>query len=64
MRRRNPLIFVVDDDDAFRKSLERLLKSIGFNVEMFSTADGFLKRKLYVYEKIYSYLGISFKNIV
>lgn len=47
MSRMKPLIFVVDDDDAFRKSLERLLKSIGFDVEIFSTAGDFLKRKLY-----------------
>ena len=37
-----PHIYVVDDDDAFRKSLKRLLCSIGYFAEVFSSAQCFL----------------------
>ena len=37
-----PHIYVVDDDDAFRKSLKRLLCSIGYFAEDFSSAQCFL----------------------
>ena len=47
MSKIKPLIFIVDDDAPFRKSLERLIKSIGFDVEEFSTAQEFLRRKLH-----------------
>ena len=40
-------IFIVDDDAAFCKSLARLVKSIGFDVETFSSADEFLERPPY-----------------
>lgn len=39
-----PTIFVVDDDDAFRKSLVRLLRSAGYQAESFASADEFLRR--------------------
>lgn len=35
-------IYIVDDDESFRKALCRLLKSIGFNVEAFGSAQCFL----------------------
>jgi len=35
-------IYIVDDDDAYRKSLTRVLKSLGFFVESFSAAQTFL----------------------
>jgi two-component system response regulator FixJ len=35
-------IYCVDDDDAYRKSLVRLLTSAGYSVESFSSAQAFL----------------------
>ena len=35
-------IYFVDDDDAYRKSLVRLLTSAGYSVESFSSAQSFL----------------------
>ena len=35
-------IYVVDDDKAYGKSLVRLLKSVGYSVESFLSAQGFL----------------------
>lgn len=37
-----PTVFVVDDDEAMRKSLRRLMESVGLAVETHSSADGFL----------------------
>jgi FixJ family two-component response regulator len=37
-----PKVFVVDDDASVQKSLERLLRSVGLQVEVFSTAQDFL----------------------
>jgi len=42
-----PRIFIVDDDEKFSKSLSRLVKSIGFDVETFLCAQEFLERKHY-----------------
>ncbi len=42
-----PTIFVVDDDASVRKSLSRLLDSLGFAAETFASADEFLKRERY-----------------
>ncbi|HEV7387035.1 MAG TPA: response regulator [Gemmatimonadaceae bacterium] len=38
------IVFVVDDDDSLRRSLERLLRVTGHNVEAFSSAAAFLQR--------------------
>ena len=35
-------IYIVDDDEAFRKSLKRLLRSAGYFAEDFSSAQSFL----------------------
>mgnify|MGYP001052447275 CR=1 FL=1 len=33
-----PIVFVIDDDDSVRRSLERLLRSVNLDVQTFSTA--------------------------
>ncbi|OPY75462.1 MAG: Response regulator protein TodT [Syntrophorhabdus sp. PtaU1.Bin050] len=40
-------IFVIDDDASVRKSLSRLLQSLGFEVETFASAELFLERDRY-----------------
>lgn len=37
-----PLISIVDDDDSFRNSLDNLIRSVGFRVQWFSSAEAFL----------------------
>ena len=44
MTETEPLIFVVDDDDSVRKSLARLIKSVGLHVESFASGAEFLTR--------------------
>jgi FixJ family two-component response regulator len=41
-----PVIYVVDDDPSVRDSTELMLKSVGFNVKTFSSAQDFLKANL------------------
>jgi RNA polymerase sigma factor (sigma-70 family) len=41
-----PTIFIVDDDPSVRQSTELLLKSMGFNVKTFVSAQDFLKANL------------------
>jgi FixJ family two-component response regulator len=38
-----PLILVVDDDESVRESLQSLLRSVGFAVKVFASAEEFLK---------------------
>ena len=45
MSKTDTRIFIVDDDAKFRKSLARLVKSIGYDVELFSSAKDFLGRE-------------------
>ena len=40
---KNPLISVIDDDDALRSSLENLIRSVGWRVQCFSSAEAFLR---------------------
>lgn len=40
----NHTVFIVDDDDDMRRSLESLLRSLGYTVEAFATAQTFLDR--------------------
>lgn len=42
-----PTIFIIDDDASVRKGLSRLLRSAGFEVETFATAELFLGREHY-----------------
>jgi FixJ family two-component response regulator len=39
-----PLVFVVDDDPSVRKSLARLVRAAGYDVEVFASAREFLAR--------------------
>jgi FixJ family two-component response regulator len=40
-----PLISIVDDDDSLRSSLENLIRSFGFRIKGFSSAEAFLDWK-------------------
>ncbi len=40
----DPIVFVIDDDEAFRKSLKWLVESVGLNVETFASAQEFINR--------------------
>jgi FixJ family two-component response regulator len=42
-----PTVFVIDDDASVRKGLSRLLRSLGFDVEVFPSAEEFLEREHY-----------------
>ena len=37
------MVYVIDDDESVRKAFKRLLRSMNFEVETFSSAEGFLK---------------------
>jgi FixJ family two-component response regulator len=43
MHETNPIVFVIDDDLSVRRSMERLLRSAGFEVRCYSSAREFLK---------------------
>lgn len=38
----SPLVYVVDDDHAIRRAMQRTLKSVGLNAEVFASAEEFL----------------------
>jgi len=40
-----PIVFVIDDDSAIRKALASLIRSVGLQVELFSSAQEFLQAK-------------------
>jgi FixJ family two-component response regulator len=46
----NATIYIVDDDPSVRKSLNRLLSGVGYNVTTFSSANEFLQNKIEVHE--------------
>ena len=41
-----PIVYVVDDDDALREALSHLMRVVGLKVECFASAQEFLKKKL------------------
>jgi FixJ family two-component response regulator len=41
----NPVVYVVDDDEGVRKSIESLIRSVGLNVQTFASAQDFLGAK-------------------
>ena len=43
----NATIYVVDDDTSVRTALKRLIRSLGFTVETFDSAQAFLAREVY-----------------
>jgi FixJ family two-component response regulator len=40
-----PLISIVDDDDSVRESLSGLIRSVGFDVRVFASAEAFLNSR-------------------
>ena len=46
MTEANAIVFVVDDDEPMRKSLQNLIGSVGLRVEAFASAPEFLRSKL------------------
>jgi FixJ family two-component response regulator len=42
----NPTVFVIDDDESVRRALTNLFRSVGLQVEVFSSAPDMLERKL------------------
>jgi FixJ family two-component response regulator len=44
-RNREPMVFVVDDDAAVCRALERLFRSAGHRVETFTSPEAFLARR-------------------
>jgi FixJ family two-component response regulator len=41
-----PVVFIIDDDRAVREALQSLLRSVGFRVELFDSAAGFMESAL------------------
>ena len=39
----SPLVAIIDDDELFRRSIERLVRSAGYKVETFGSAEDFLE---------------------
>lgn len=42
MSKRQSLIYIIDDDESVRRAFGRLLRSAGYNIEVFSSPDEFL----------------------
>jgi FixJ family two-component response regulator len=45
MRPREPIVYVVDDDQSVRESLSSLIRSVGLRVETFGSAEEFLRHR-------------------
>jgi FixJ family two-component response regulator len=46
MTKEETMIYVIDDDESVRKAFKRLLRSVNFDVETFSSAEEFLKGQM------------------
>ena len=46
MADKEPVVFIVDDDSAVREALDSLIRSVGFSVQTFASADDFLRSRL------------------
>ncbi len=46
MKKSSQTIFIVDDDDSVRKAIKRLIVSVGFNVQTFSSPEEFLESRI------------------
>jgi FixJ family two-component response regulator len=42
----SPVVFIVDDDEDMRLSMQRLLKTVGLRAELFATAQEFMERNI------------------
>ena len=42
----SPIVFIVDDDEDMRLSMQRLLKTVDLRAELFATAQDFLQRNI------------------
>jgi FixJ family two-component response regulator len=42
----SPTVFIIDDDEDMRLSMQRLLKTVGLRAELFATAQDFLHRNI------------------
>ncbi len=47
MEEREPVVFIVDDDESVRKALKRLINSVDIKVEAFASAQEFLSHERY-----------------
>jgi FixJ family two-component response regulator len=45
MNQEEPIVFVVDDDQAVREAMENLIRSVGLRVQTFETAHEFLAHR-------------------
>ena len=45
MKEAEPVVFIIDDDPLYRASAERLIRSVGFNVQGFDSARDFLSSR-------------------
>jgi FixJ family two-component response regulator len=42
----SPIVFIVDDDEGMRLSMQRILKTVGLRAELFATPQDFLQRNI------------------
>jgi FixJ family two-component response regulator len=45
MKEKDPIVFIVDDDEGIREGLSSLVRSVGFAVQTFGSADEFLREQ-------------------